>query len=423
MFAACDRSTVIYSRNSKLIFSIVNTPDCTGMAPFHSNLFPDCLAMISERGFMIGAVDNIQKIHIQSYPLGQSPRRICHSDLTGMYAVSVTKIEQGERGEQTSDSLLFLDDGNMAELGFFELDPLETGLSLHVSSCGMPGRQLIVLGTAYSIPEENDPTRGRILVFEMDSERRPILVAEKEVKGAVFSIDSIAAGKLVTGISSKVRLYRLVQRDDGTKSFDLQYECGHQGHFLSLYVKARKDYVLVGDLMRSVSLLEYKLADGTLQEVSRDFNTNYMRAIDIIDDNHFVGTEDKGNIFIVRRPVNPETDEEKGKLEMQTEYHLGDFINVFRRGCLNSQPQEMEAPHGSVGGGASGASVNQLGPESSLLFGTVNGMIGSLFTISEETFHFFQALEKALKTVITGAIICIFSHPSTHPHVYKQRLF
>ena len=82
VFAACDRSSVIYSRNTKLLFSIVNIPDCTYMTPFHSELFPNCLAFVSEQGFMIGSVDDIQKVHIQTYPLGQSPRRICYSSIS-----------------------------------------------------------------------------------------------------------------------------------------------------------------------------------------------------------------------------------------------------------------------------------------------------------------------------------------------------
>jgi len=101
VFAACDRSTVIYSRNSKLLFSVVNIPECTGMAPFHSPLFPDCLAVTSEARFTIGSIDDIQKVHITTYPLGEGPRRICYSDAASVYAVCAQRLEQTERGEKT----------------------------------------------------------------------------------------------------------------------------------------------------------------------------------------------------------------------------------------------------------------------------------------------------------------------------------
>ena len=40
---------------------------------------------------------------------------------------------------------------------------------------------------------------------------------------------------------------------------ELQYECGHHGHILALYVQSRKDIIIVGDLMKSISLLIYKV--------------------------------------------------------------------------------------------------------------------------------------------------------------------
>lgn len=86
VFAACDRPTVVSTRNGKLIFSVVNIPEVTGMAPFHSEQFPECLALSSEAGLMIGIVDEIQKLHVQTFPLGEAPRRIVHSSQSGVYA-------------------------------------------------------------------------------------------------------------------------------------------------------------------------------------------------------------------------------------------------------------------------------------------------------------------------------------------------
>jgi DNA damage-binding protein 1 len=40
VFAACDRPTVVYTRNGKLLFSVVNIQEVTDMAPFHSEMFP-----------------------------------------------------------------------------------------------------------------------------------------------------------------------------------------------------------------------------------------------------------------------------------------------------------------------------------------------------------------------------------------------
>lgn len=88
IFAACDRSTILYSRNGKLLFSVlnVNMSDIISVTTFHSELFPECLVLSSEAGFMIGTIEDIQKMHIQTIPLGETPRRIAHNTKRNVYA-------------------------------------------------------------------------------------------------------------------------------------------------------------------------------------------------------------------------------------------------------------------------------------------------------------------------------------------------
>lgn len=50
--------------------------------------------------------------------------------------------------------------------------------------------------------------------------------------------------------------------------------------------------------MRSVSLLNYKPVEGTLEEISKDFNPNWTTAIEILDDDHFLGAENSFNLFV-----------------------------------------------------------------------------------------------------------------------------
>lgn len=56
------------------------------MASFHSAMFPHCLALHSEEGFSIGTVDDIQRVHVRTVPLGESPRRITYNSQAGVYA-------------------------------------------------------------------------------------------------------------------------------------------------------------------------------------------------------------------------------------------------------------------------------------------------------------------------------------------------
>jgi hypothetical protein len=136
--------------------------------------------------------------------------------------------------------VLFFDDGNMEQIGIFELDRLEQGISCTTcvfehapaaaaaesapggGASSSPAREqwqgqasapsaasrsteYFVVGTAHVVSGELEPTRGRILVFEIVENRRVHLIAETEVKGAVFSLAHVC-GRLVAGVGSKVVL-------------------------------------------------------------------------------------------------------------------------------------------------------------------------------------------------------------------------
>ena len=80
--------------------------------------------------------------------------------------------------------------------------------------------------------------------------------AEKETKGAVYNLNGFN-GKLLAGVNNKVILYSWKAGMDDD-SHELAHECSHSGHILALYVTVRGEHILVGDLMKSMSLLVYK---------------------------------------------------------------------------------------------------------------------------------------------------------------------
>eukprot|EP01052_Picozoa_sp_SAG31_P072725 SAG31_NODE_31717_length_365_cov_0.586466_1_plen_121_part_11 len=79
VFAACDRPTVIYSNNKKLLYSNVNKKEVNYVCPFHCADFPDSLAIATETDLAIGTVDEIQKLHIRTIPLREQPRFVISS--------------------------------------------------------------------------------------------------------------------------------------------------------------------------------------------------------------------------------------------------------------------------------------------------------------------------------------------------------
>ena len=120
-------------------------------------------------------------------------------------------------------------------------------------------------------------------------------------------------------------LYEWKSEDESARG--LHPLCGHHGHILALHLKVRGDFLLVGDLMRSMSLLQFKPATSTIEELARDYNANWMTAIEMFDDDTFIGAEHTNNLFTVKRAADAATDEERARLDTVGEYHLGEFVN------------------------------------------------------------------------------------------------
>ena len=76
VFACSDRPTVIYSSNHKLVFSNVNLKQVNNMCPLNSDGYPDSLALTTDGALTIGTIDEIQKLHIRTVPLGETPRSV-----------------------------------------------------------------------------------------------------------------------------------------------------------------------------------------------------------------------------------------------------------------------------------------------------------------------------------------------------------
>jgi DNA damage-binding protein 1 len=248
-----------------------------------------------------------------------------------------------------------------------------------------------VIGTAFAHPNEAEPTRGRILIFRVSAEQngqRLILETEKEVKGAVYSLNAFN-GKLLASINSKIQLFKWVDSgDEATGSHDLESDFGHHGHILALYVQSRGDFIIVGDLMKSISLLVYKPVDGSIEEIARDYNPQWMTAVDILDDDTYIGAENSFNLFTVRKNSDAATDDERGRLEIVGEYHLGELVNKFKHGSL-----VMKMPD---------ESGNSLAAVPTLLYGTVNGVIGVIASLPQKEYLFLQRVQQNLSKVIKG---------------------
>merc|ERR1712107_675718 len=118
------------------------------------------------------------------------------------------------------------------------------------------------------------------------------------IKGAAYSMNSFN-GKLLACINSTVRLW------EWTQEKELRLEGSHFNNIIALHAKTSGDFILVGDLVRSMTLLQYKTMEGSFEEIARDYCPNWMTAVEILDDDTFLGAENNNNLFVkeMRVPI------------------------------------------------------------------------------------------------------------------------
>lgn len=93
VFACSDRPTVIYSSNHKLVFSNVNLKEVNHMCSINAEAYPDSLALATKSSVILGTIDEIQKLHIRTVPLGESPRRISYQETSQTFGVISVRMD------------------------------------------------------------------------------------------------------------------------------------------------------------------------------------------------------------------------------------------------------------------------------------------------------------------------------------------
>jgi DNA damage-binding protein 1 len=196
---------------------------------------------------------------------------------------------------------------------------------------------------------------------------------------------------------------------------------------------------IVGDLMRSISLVQFYPQHNTLEEIARDFNANWTCAVEMLNDNVYLGAENWCNIFCLRRNTSSSNEEIRCRLDTIGEYHLGEMCNKFMSGSLimpvlSKGTASAVANCNSIGSSASnnrrhvrrsgspqknnGTPIDKQSSKqhyrpvvatgSQTLFGTVDGTLGVILGLDQRTLTFFTSLERAMANII--------EHVGNFPH-------
>ena len=333
------------------------------------------------------------------------------------------------------------------------LDPFEAILSLvTVTLCTNPQsatqkqddtkdyKPYLLIGTAYAYPDEDEPTQGRVIVVECNSGQGQLKsdnenddacsrfirqVTHMPTNGGVYSICPFYNGSVLLTVNSKTHLCQL--SIDSDQNAELKFVgVGHHGHMMSLFVSSlarsgdragsqTKQLAIVGDLMRSISLVEYMPKHNVIEELARDYNANFCTAIEMLTKDIYLGSEGFNNLFLLRHNAYAKSEEARVRLDTVGEYHFGEMPNKFMAGSL-IMPSQQGSSSSDNSGSLLAEDINSSPIKTSLdrqrkidvrigsqtMFGTIDGTIGSILGLDGPTFAFLSTLQRAMNSVITS---------------------
>lgn len=117
------------------------------------------LAIAKEGELSIGTIDDIQKLHIRSIALGEQARRICHQEQSRTFAICSLKHIQTGTDDTEMHFVRLLDDQTFDSISTYALDSYEYGCSILSCSFADDCNTYYCVGTAYVLPEENEPNK------------------------------------------------------------------------------------------------------------------------------------------------------------------------------------------------------------------------------------------------------------------------
>ncbi|CAB3410078.1 unnamed protein product [Caenorhabditis bovis] len=400
IFVCSDRPVIIFSVNRKLAFSNVNVKVVNTVCPLNSEDYPDCIMISDGLRTILGKIDDIQKIHIRTIPIGESVRRVAHQNATNTYALLTQRIVNPSHPEKHAritrgvsshssskakpprsdanfenieseiSSLVLLDDNTFNVLHVHEFGPYEYGMSLISAKLG--DVDYYIVGTGIMYPDESEPKIGRLCVFKAKSDKEILeVVEERDVRGCAFGM-AVLNGKLLVGVNSSVRLFEWIDNE-------FRVECSHFNNISPISIKTMGDQILVADIMRSVSLLTYRSMEGSFEEVAKDWNNMWTSACELITAERILGADNNHNLFTCDSRKFKEVQDTRLFLEPTGYFYLGELVTVMIKCSLVQPPLDSIVEYSQP-----------------IMIGTVEGAIGLIVQFDDSWKTFLENLQKVI---------------------------
>lgn len=213
VFASCEQPSLIYSSEGRIIYSAVNAESESRVCNFNCEAYPGAIAMATPKELKLALIGKERTTQLQTLHIGETVRCLTYEPTAKLFALGcIRRIMEGGT-EALLSSVKIADEVSFKELDSIELRDRElveciisTG-SFDTEDESKGYGDMFVVGT--SVSEEDDAgeevTKGRILIFEVNKEKKLKQVTQIKVKGACRSL-AMCDGKIVAGLVKTVCL-------------------------------------------------------------------------------------------------------------------------------------------------------------------------------------------------------------------------
>lgn len=355
VFTTCEHPSLIYASEGRIIYSAVNSEGASRVCHFNAEAYPDAIAVATSKDLKIALVDKERTTQIQTLPIEATVRRVAYSPTEKAFGIGTIKRRLEDGAEIVESQFVLADEIMFRKLDSFDLKPDELVESV-IRAQMVVGKDRydepilkdrFIVGTAYLDDETAESIRGRILLFEVDSNRKLSLFLEHPVKGAcralammgdyivaalIKTVSQIKNSTIYQANSIQVVIFEVAGQPQ-TGRYSLQKVAAYRTSTAPVDIAVTDKTIVVADLMKSISIVESNKTDALTieaKEVARHFATVWTTAVADIGSNQWLVSDAEGNLIVLRRNVDGITEEDRRRLEVTSELLLGEMVNRIR---------------------------------------------------------------------------------------------
>lgn len=290
-------------------------------------------------------------------------------------------------------------------------------------------KKIFALGSGIMESTTIEPEYGFIHLIQLDENFKFTKLLELETKGGVYKM-ATQGNLLYVAICSTLFVYS-IEINSKSKQFEIKllrknndFTIINDLYCSNIFKDKNENILLVSDVYKSITVFKFDVEKEKLIEQCRDFNPIWCYSMAQTDNNMYLVSDVDGNVFTLRRELQPRSDEEKYKLERIAQFNFGERINRMINVSKTVDQKDWENIFSQGGSETSGSNrtnglkvlnlgfgnnedkkkencnANNNNQINLTYFGTLEGSFGIIASLPKETYEFLMALQKEiLKTV------------------------